>query len=77
MDGASGGTINGDVNITGKANIGSSNSNSGTLAFVAGESDSATGDHSVIGGGINNTANDSTGVVAGGVTTTRAGNTPL
>ena len=66
VDGASGGTITGDVNITGKANIGSGNVNSGSFAFVAGQNSAASGTNSVVSGGIYNKARGSYAVVGGG-----------
>ena len=56
VDGASGGLISGDLSVTGKAKIGPSNSNSGSNSFVAGESNSASGDFSAIGSGKSDSA---------------------
>jgi hypothetical protein len=53
LDGASGGTISGDVNIAGKANIGSGNDNSGGYAFVSGVNNTASGIYSNVGGNVN------------------------
>jgi hypothetical protein len=78
VDGSTGGIISGDVSIqsdldldgdlrvTGKATIGQYNTNTGMGAFVAGNSNSATGDSSTIGGGQVNTATDFCATVSGG-----------
>jgi hypothetical protein len=66
VDGASGGTITGDVNIVGKANIGSGNVNSGSYAFVAGENNTTSGDHATVDGGYNNSASGAYATVGGG-----------
>ena len=60
VDGASGG------HITSKVNIGPNNDNSGTGAFVAGELDTASGDYSVVSGGLFNVASGTKSVVSGG-----------
>ncbi len=69
VDDAAGGTIAGDVNISGKANIGSGNANTGTAAFVAGQNNAASGAYSTVGGGVNNFARGQLAVVAGGGST--------
>ena len=66
VDGASGGTIIGDVNVTGKANIGGANINSGLFAFVAGRFDTASGGLSVVSGGYSNVASSDYATVGGG-----------
>jgi hypothetical protein len=78
VDGATGGTITGDVNIqsnlavagdinaTGRATIGPGNANTALSAFVAGENDTAGGDYSSISGGRNNTASALDAAVGGG-----------
>ncbi len=66
VDGASGGTITGDVNIEGKGNLGTGNANPGIYAFVAGRSDTASGSYSTVGGGYENTASSSYATVGGG-----------
>jgi len=66
VDGASGGMITGDVNITGKANIGTGNTNSGTSAFVTGNVNAASGNFSAIGGGQSHIASGHANVIAGG-----------
>jgi hypothetical protein len=66
VDGAAGGTITGDVNIDGKANIGSGNVNSGAYAFVAGRINGAGGEYSAVGGGYGNSAGGSYATVGGG-----------
>ncbi len=66
VDGASGGTITGNMNIVGKANIGSGNDNSGDFAFVAGQNDTAGGDYSTICGGFGNEANGFASTIGGG-----------
>jgi hypothetical protein len=49
VDGSSGGVITGDLTATGKCNFGRDNSNSGTYAVVAGDSNSASGDWATVG----------------------------
>ena len=80
VDGATGGTISGNVNIqsdlavdgninaTGKATIGPGHTNSGIYAFVAGENNTASGHVSTIGGGAENYANGENSVIGGGYT---------
>ena len=70
VDGLTGGTIIGNVNITGKANIGSDNNNSGQYAFVTGESNDVPGDHAAVTGGLGNSAGGNFGVVGGGQSNT-------
>lgn len=53
VDGASGGTI------SGKLNVGSGNLNPGTMALVAGQNNRARGDYSVVAGGGSGMAQDS------------------
>jgi len=71
VDGATGGTISGDVviqnnlSISGKATIGP-NMNAGTAAFVAGASNTANGEYSSVGGGFENEAIDYYAAVGGG-----------
>jgi hypothetical protein len=60
VDGASGGSI------SGKINVGSGNTNTGNYANVLGESNAASGDHAAIGGGSSNSAADSFSTVTGG-----------
>ncbi|NMC45047.1 MAG: hypothetical protein GYA46_14095 [candidate division Zixibacteria bacterium] len=67
IDGADGGTVNGNVAITGKINIGTGNSNSGAYAFVAGESDTADGTHATVSGGRNNSAKGYYSAIGGGL----------
>jgi hypothetical protein len=79
IDGATGGTISGNINVTGKATIGPGNTNTGSYAFVAGQNNTANGNHATVsgtgntaslqatvGGGINNQANGQYSTVAGG-----------
>jgi hypothetical protein len=73
VDGASGGTITGNVNIVGKGNIGLNNSNSGLYAFVAGYNDTASGDYSTVSGGLSNDATGSLATVGGGVSNIASG----
>jgi hypothetical protein len=85
VDGATGGTITGDVNIqsnlavagdinaTGRATIGPGNANTALSAFVAGENDTAGGDYSSISGGRNNTASALDAAVGGGSYNTASG----
>ena len=58
--------VNGTLLVTDKANIGPSNNNSGLNAFVAGESNTADGDHSTVGGGSDCVASGLYGAVGGG-----------
>ncbi|HEX2896900.1 MAG TPA: hypothetical protein VHP63_02490 [candidate division Zixibacteria bacterium] len=60
VDGAAGG------NITSKVSIGPGHTNTGVNAFVAGQTNTASGDHSVVSGGIDNYATASYATVAGG-----------
>jgi len=57
-----------DENIvtTGKATIGPGHTNTGTDAFVAGYSNTASGSQSTVGGGLNNTASGNYSTVGGG-----------
>ena len=64
VDGATGGTI------SGKLNIGSGNTNSGSYAFVTGEDNMVEGNWSSIGGGYGNVSIDDYCVIAGGHTNT-------
>ncbi|PWB76084.1 hypothetical protein C3F09_01185 [candidate division GN15 bacterium] len=65
VDGASGGTINGDLNA-GKGNFGISNNNEGSYSFVAGEQCQAKGDHATVSGGKYNRAWGTFSTVGGG-----------
>lgn len=60
VDGATGGTIKS------KVSIGGGHTNTGADAFVAGFSNTATGDQSVISGGLTNSASGSLSTVSGG-----------
>jgi hypothetical protein len=66
VDGASGGTVSGDVVVAGKANIGSGNTNAGTYASVFGQGNTASGPFSAIGGGSDHVAGGSYACVSGG-----------
>jgi hypothetical protein len=61
VDGANGGTI------SGKVNIGSGNTNTGTYAFVAGLDNNADGNYSSVGGGQLNSATGNYASVGGGI----------
>lgn len=65
-----------DENIvtTGKATIGPGHTNTGTDAFVAGYSNTASGSQSTVGGGLNNTASGNYSTVGGGSINTASGN---
>lgn len=65
IDGATGGTISGDI-TAGKGNFGTTNINTGANSFVAGESDTASGLRSVVAGGAFAKASGSHSVVSGG-----------
>lgn len=67
VDGATGGTISGDINATGKATIGSGHTNTGDYAFVAGQNNNASGSRSTISGGHDNVASDANCTVGGGL----------
>lgn len=73
VDGASGGTISGDVFIIGRAAIGSGHIISGQFAFAAGSTNTASGSSSAVGGGSFNFATGDHSIVGGGSTNT-AGN---
>ncbi len=66
VDSALGGTIKGDVNITGKATIGPGHTNSGGNAFVAGLNNTASGLFSTVTGGGGNVASGLLAAVSGG-----------
>lgn len=78
VDGATGGIISGDVaiqsdldldgdlRITGKATLGPYNTNTGSLAFVAGSNNTASGLHSTVSGGCSNHASGERSTVSGG-----------
>jgi hypothetical protein len=66
VDGASGGTIPGDVTIAGKTNFGFGNLNSGNYAFVTGRNDTASANYTTVSGGRYNTASDQYATVSGG-----------
>lgn len=72
VDGASGGTISSDVVISGRINVGSGNTNTGSLAVVHGQNNKARGDYSVVcgGGGASvldsNSASGENSAIAGG-----------
>jgi hypothetical protein len=70
VDGATGGTVSGNVTILGKGNIGSTNDNAGSWAFVAGASNTVPGDFSAIGGGRNNAASGDSSIIGGGTANT-------
>ena len=66
VDGASGGVIDGDVMVSGKAAIGAGDVNPGAYAFVTGQNDSASGDFSTVSGGHSNLASQRDATVGGG-----------
>ena len=66
VDGASGGTITGDVTIQGKLNVGSGNTNAGTQAFVVGLNNVASGNYSSVTGGDPNVASGQFAHIGGG-----------
>lgn len=67
VDSASGGTI------TSKVSIGPGHTNTGVNAFVAGQSNTATGNYATIGGGSNNIAGGIGPTVGGGLSNTANG----
>ncbi len=58
--------VTGDLRVTNKANIGLNTTNIGIYAFVAGEDNSASGNHSAVSGGTDNSAGGAKSVVGGG-----------
>jgi len=66
VDGATGGTISGDVTIAGKTNFGFGNLNSGNYAFVTGRNDTASANYTTVSGGRYNTASAQYATVSGG-----------
>ena len=66
VDGATGGTITGDVMINNKLNVGAGNSNPGSFANVLGQNNLASGNHAFVGGGMNNRARGNYSMVGGG-----------
>jgi len=76
-----GGTMTGPITNTneppitmGKGNFGSDNINPGDWAFVAGENNEATGDHSTVGGGYYHYAEGNYTVIGGGLSSFARGN---
>ncbi|UCC78600.1 MAG: tail fiber domain-containing protein [Candidatus Zixiibacteriota bacterium] len=65
--------VNGNIRVTGKANIGSGCINTGSYAFVAGKNNQATYTYSTIGGGAYNTASGNSAAIAGGVDNSASG----
>jgi hypothetical protein len=65
--------VSGNLRVIGKANIGPSNANTGTYAFVAGRLDSALGLYSTVCGGYQNVARYSYATVGGGWLNNNAG----
>jgi len=72
LDGATGGSVFGDlvfdndVQIGGRAIIGSGHASSGNYAFVAGESNAASADYCTVSGGTNNSASTVYSTIGGG-----------
>lgn len=62
--------VSGNVLIAGKATIGSGHTNSGLNSFVAGASNTVSGDSATIGGGANNTASGRLTTIGGGAKNT-------
>jgi len=60
IDGTAGGTVSGDLTITGKATLGPDNVNSSPFTFVAGNNNSLEGNNSTIVAGHNNTISAAT-----------------
>lgn len=65
--------VEGNLLLTGKATIGSGNTNTGEYSFVAGYDNIASGDSSTICGGTRNEASGITSIVCGGVDNTASG----
>ncbi|MBK8127963.1 MAG: hypothetical protein IPK53_03145 [bacterium] len=66
IDEAQGGTISGDINVAGKANIGNANTNVGDMSLVVGENNAADGDNSTVAGGRENASSGTLSFVGGG-----------
>lgn len=79
VDGATGGIISGnvsiqsDLSVSGKATIGTGHTSAGDYTFIAGENNSATGNHTTVGGGDDNTVTFDWGTVSGGKGNTAGG----
>ena len=58
--------VDGNLKVSGKANIGSGNTNPGTEAFVAGQNNDANGNYTTIGGGADNDVAGNYSTIAGG-----------
>jgi hypothetical protein len=58
--------VEGNISVSGKATIGSGHTNTGNYAFVAGESNTASGSNSSVCGGLLNTVSGSYSSVGGG-----------
>ena len=65
IDGASGGVIDGDL-VADKGNLGDNNTNTGVVAFVAGQSNSVYGNYSSVSGGRQNIVTEWYGNISGG-----------
>ncbi|MEE9553315.1 MAG: tail fiber domain-containing protein [candidate division Zixibacteria bacterium] len=59
--------VNGNILVSGKANIGLANSNFGAFAFVAGVNNLAGGDYSTVSGGNADTASGYASTIGGGI----------
>jgi hypothetical protein len=66
IDGASGGTISGDVTINGKVNGGTGSSNPGASATVFGANNGSTANYATVSGGLNSGATAPAATVGGG-----------
>jgi len=64
----------GNIRVTGKASIGSGNTNTGTFTFVAGNNNDANGGQSSVGGGSANVADGNYSIISGGQNNTTTGN---
>ncbi|MCL4305155.1 hypothetical protein KJZ99_04525 [bacterium] len=74
VDGASGGSVTSDLIVTGRGTFGSGNTNSGTNGFVAGGSNSASQQYTVISGGSENAISSQWSTISGGRLNSVTGN---
>ncbi len=66
VDGAKGGTVSGDLEVTGRASIGTGHGTLGSEAFVAGRLNTASGFRSTVSGGSGNDATGGNSAIGGG-----------
>ncbi len=66
VDGASGGSISGNIVVSGKACIGPGSTNAGTNALAVGQNNSASGNNATVAGGMFNTGSGYLSFIGGG-----------